>query len=952
MHCRFTRLGSCGLVMLLAAVTANATPRNVPTPPATNFAVFESGQVRPLAMSLDGKFLYALNTPDSRLEIFEINKMGGLTPAGSVLVGLEPVAVAARSNTEVWVVNHVSDSISIVDVSKPLNARVVRTLLVGDEPRDIVFAGANRSRAFITTAHRGQNSPIDPQLTTPSVGRADVWVFDAGALGTALGGTPLKILTLFTDTPRALAVTPDGAHVYAAGFQTGNKTTAVTEQMIPDGGVDNGGLPSTRVDAAGVPQPETGLIVRFNGAHWVDELGRTWDDAVRFNLPDKDVFVIDAMATPPAAVDGFNGFFAGVGTVLFNMIVNPQTGAVYVSNTDARNDTRFEGPGSRLGHDHTVQGHFVENRITVIKNGSVAARHLNKHINYSVCCAASPNAESKKSLAQPMDMAISNDGRRLYVAAFGSSKVGIFDTAQLENNTFTPDSKKQITVSGGGPSGIVLDEVRNRLYVLTRFDNAVSTIDLKNNRELGHVPMYNPEPTHVVNGRRFLYDATLTSSHGDSACGSCHIFGDFDSLAWDLGNPDETTVNNPGPYALGPVIPSPAGGFITPSPHFAALKGPMATQSLRGMANHGPMHWRGDRTGGNDAASAQPDSGTFDEQAAFKAFNVAFEGLVGRNEPLAPEEMQAFTDFILEIMYPPNPIRQLDNSLTEDQTAARAMYFGTRSDTFFNCNTCHVLNPDANKEYGVSKPGFFGTDGRYSFESLPQFFKVPHLRNMYQKVGMFGGPNIPLFIPGNNENMGDQIRGFGFLHDGSVDTPFRFFHATLFAARPAGTLSPADPGNPGGFLFAPPTHPLAPLLNSIGDNTRRQMESFIFAFDSNFAPIVGQQITYRGVADAAVEARIALLKARAEARECDLIVRGRLWSNERGYLYMGNGLYRSDIGSEALQSEAAIRLTASRDRAALTYTCVPPGSGQRFGIDRDNDGILDFDDKVVGVRKR
>ena len=27
----------------------------------------------------------------------------------------------------------------------------------------------------------------------------------------------------------------------------------------------------------------------------------------------------------------------------------------------------------------------------------------------------------------------------------------------------------------------------------------------------------------------------------------------------------------------------------------------MTTQSLRGMANHGPMHWRGDRTGGTDA---------------------------------------------------------------------------------------------------------------------------------------------------------------------------------------------------------------------------------------------------------------------------------------------------------------------------------------------------------------
>ena len=78
-------------------------------------------------------------------------------------VGLEPVAVAARTNTEVWVVNHLSDSVSIVDIGAT-PPRVVRTLLVGDEPRDIVFAGptdadGHFSRAFITTARRGQNLP-------------------------------------------------------------------------------------------------------------------------------------------------------------------------------------------------------------------------------------------------------------------------------------------------------------------------------------------------------------------------------------------------------------------------------------------------------------------------------------------------------------------------------------------------------------------------------------------------------------------------------------------------------------------------------------------------------------------------------------------------------------------------------------------------------------------------
>jgi DNA-binding beta-propeller fold protein YncE len=200
---------------------------------APAFTLFESGQVRPLALAPDGRWLFAVNTPDNRLEVFRITGHG-LTHRTSVPVGLEPVAVAARSATEVWVVNHLSDSISVVALAPGGHTgRVVRTLLVGDEPRDIVFGGPGQRRAFITTAHRGQNVPHDPQLTTPGVGRADVWVFDAEHLGTSLEGDPLTIVTLFTDTPRALAVTPDGTRVYAAGFHTGNQTTSIAEILIP-----------------------------------------------------------------------------------------------------------------------------------------------------------------------------------------------------------------------------------------------------------------------------------------------------------------------------------------------------------------------------------------------------------------------------------------------------------------------------------------------------------------------------------------------------------------------------------------------------------------------------------------------------------------------------------------------------------------------------------------------
>jgi DNA-binding beta-propeller fold protein YncE len=914
-----------GLLALLAISCFTAAS---PAFSRSSFTLFESGQVRPLVLSPDGKHLYAVNTPDNRLEIFDVSKHG-LKRAGSVPVGLEPVAVAARSNTEVWVVNHLSDSVSVVDLRPGHVPHVVRTLLVGDEPRDIVFAGELHSRAFITTAHRGQNTGRDPQLTTEGIGRADVWVFDANNLGGSLEGDELTVITLFTDTPRALAATPDGSRVYAAGFATGNRTTAISEDVV----TRHGGLPPPPISPF-PPQVPTGLVVKYDGTHWVDELLRNWDPYVMFSLPDKDVFIIDANANPPAQLSDPIGYYQGVGTMLFNMVVNPVNGHVYVSNTDAQNAKRFEG----ISAQDSVRGHLAESRISVLTSTSVLSRHLNKHIDYSQCCAPIPNEENTKSVAFPQDMAISGNGSLLYVGMFGTSEVGIYKTAELENNTFIPDTANQIRVRGGGPSGLALDEAKGRLYVLTRFDNSISIVDTKRRTEIGHIPMFNPEPKSVVKGRRFLYDASFSSSHGDSACASCHVFGDFDSLAWDLGNLDGEKVTNPGPFTLlASRLGLPDSVEFHTTVDFQALKGPMTTQSLRGLANHGPMHWRGDRTGGNDEVSQQPDSGTFDEDVAFKKFNVAFVTLNGRDVQIDDKQMQAFTDFILQITYPPNPIRNLDNSLTPDQQAGRDFYFGTtKVDTFFNCNECHMLDPKANAEFGVAKPGFFGTDGRYSFENEPQMFKIPHLRNMYQKVGKFGMPEssqqlppFPITFNDSNIFLGDQIKGFGFLHDGSIDTVFRFFNLRVFAPRPPGTASSIDPGNHG---FP---------LDANGLLLRKQMEQFVLAFDSNLAPIVGQQITLTKQNDDVVGPRINLLMARADKGECDLVVKNRLG----GFLYVGDGKFRSSRHRALTISDAHLRYTALLPDGEITYTCMPPGSGLRIGMNRDEEVVPDDNDR-------
>ena len=56
------------LALLITATGAHAA-----------FTTFETGQVRPLALSPDGTRLFAVNTPDNRLEIFDVGG-GGLDP--------------------------------------------------------------------------------------------------------------------------------------------------------------------------------------------------------------------------------------------------------------------------------------------------------------------------------------------------------------------------------------------------------------------------------------------------------------------------------------------------------------------------------------------------------------------------------------------------------------------------------------------------------------------------------------------------------------------------------------------------------------------------------------------------------------------------------------------------------------------------------------------------------
>jgi hypothetical protein len=262
---------------------------------------------------------------------------------------------------------------------------------------------------------------------------------------------------------------------------------------------------------------------------------------------------------------------------------------------------------------------------------------------------------------------------------------------------------------------------------------------------------------------------------------------------------------------------------------------------------------------------------------------------------ITPDEMQMFTDFALQIMLPPNPVRPLDQSLTPQQLSGEGLFDGPITDTVTTCAGCHRLDP---------AKGFFGSGGEQSFLGEPQNFKIPHLRNLYTKVGRFG------------QSTGDQVRGFGFLHDGSIDSVGSFLSSAIFTLNSSDTLA---------------------------------LEQYSLGFPSDLAPIVGQQVTLDATNDGVVNPRIDLMIARASTpftslmlggvvTECDVVVKGSVGGMERGWVRQSGGLFMDDLG--ATITDAALRGLATSE-GPLTYTCAPPGSGTRMGVDRDNDASLD-----------
>jgi YVTN family beta-propeller protein len=879
----------------------------------SSFVNFETPHVSPMTITPDGTRLLAVNTADNRLEVFAITP-AGLRHAGSVAVGLDPVSVRARNDAEAWVVNHISDSVSIVDLAA---MNVVRTINTDDEPADVVFAGSP-VRAFVSCS----------QANT-------ILVFDPANPAAA----PQRIAIVGED-PRAMAVSADGTRVFVAIFEGGNATTilgggltivggfppnVVSDPAGPYGGVNPppniGGVggtfdPPINVDLP--PPPAVGLIVRRNAAgQWMDDNGQDWTifvsgpqaalsgRPVGWNLVDHDLAIIDT-ATLGVTYAG------GIVNIAMALAVHPTDGQVTLVGTDAMNQIRFEP---------VVNGTFLRvllGRYAPDNAAAPAGFDFNPHLDYSTPTIDQP--ERNRSLADPRGIVWTSDGLKGYVSGMGSNNVKpVGPGADLSGDPIPV---------GEGPTGLALHEDTGRLFVLNKFAATISTIDTASDTVIATTPLFDPTPEVIRVGRKHLYDAHKNSGLGHVACASCHVDARYDALAWDLGDPLAEIKPVTGQNCQ--------NGLVGGCEDFHPMKGPMTTQTLQDIVGKEPFHWRGDRDG-------------------LEEFRGAFMLLQGDDETPTLDEMQEFEDFLAAIHFPPNPYRTINNTLptslplTGHFTTGRFAAAGSTLpngnattglnryrtgglDGGVDCVSCHTIPTGIGSNHlvtslfpPVSAPIAPGPNGELHHAlvsvdgSTNISIKVPQIRGIYEKTGF----DLTQLV---------STRGFGFLHDGSVDSIARFVSEPVFSVT-----SDQEVANLVALMLAFSGSELP--LGSATDITELPGP---LSKDAHAA--VGEQITVDATnrASAGVISLLNTFQTLANANKIGFVAKGVQGGIVRGYRYAGGGVMQSDRAGETI-SVSNLRLAAAAG-AEITFTAVPFGSQQRIGVDRDEDGWLDRDE--------
>ncbi len=667
------------LAILLSALLSLA-PRSSLADPVQ----FESHQTHPL--DILGDRLVALNSADNRVSVFDMST-GTPVLEREIRVGLEPVSVRMLNSSVAWVANHLSDDVSVIDLDL---GTVLATIPVGDEPADIAFV----------------DDPVVGGLhwAVVTISREDrVVILEAEGARNELFSIDLN-----GADPRAMAVDPNAGTVWIAVFESGSNTTLVRRDMVADiSGPYLGALPPYSPSFSGslppANQPDNGLIVKKNGTgQWLDDMGGDWSSFVTWDLYDQDIIRLNISASPNVATA-----VTGVGTLIEDLVVNPANGDIWVVNIDSFNDVYFED---------VLQGDFARNHLTQIPGGSgTPVDHLlNDHVVTSTQATVpgpvGPLADDSLCIPNEVILSDISGATELYVSSLGGERIAVVNPA-------TGLVVRRLACAEGAV-GLVAHPGSGNLIMLNWFDNSLELIDPNTGTTGTTVPVglsgWDPTPPEVKDGRPFLYTGNR-SGNGNMACATCHPYGHFDGVAWNLGNTNIAVLDT---------LP-PEENFFRPTMPFHPDKGPLMSQSLRGLLEVGRLHWRGDR-------------------ADVSAFNGAFGSLMG-GIPLTPPELQMFSDFVGTIKYPPNPVRSLDDSMNDTHSGNPNL--GETTYTFFACISCHKLPWGTDKVVVDTAPTALGN----------QSIKNTQARGLLDKEGF-------------DDHFGSNKRGFGFTHDGEFTT--------------------------------------------------------------------------------------------------------------------------------------------------------------------------------------
>ncbi len=612
------------LALVLSPVPADAARRRATNPPpeATGRLTWASPQSNPIAASPDGSKVAVASTTSNRVDL--IATAGNFVDR-SVEVGMEPVAVAWKPDgSELWVSNHLSDSVSVIDPS---------TYVVVETIQDVDADGVSRFDEPVGIAFKEDGSRAYVALSS----RNDVAVVDTASYAVTAR------LHVTAQDPRAIAVRGD--RLYVVAFESMNQSElSACEELTDDARpgqctLDGADLATFAVDP-NLPGETKNIVV---------------DD----HLPDRDLFVYDLTADPPTLIETVSG----VGTLLYGIAVDSNH-RVWVAQTDARNavNGRVDGtaPDGDTNGDGSVNladldNRMFENELTLVDcdGGCAAPSQVDLE-------PASPTHAT--ALATPFGIAVSDDDGTVVATAAGVSRV------------FTTNASggvlSQIDV-GSIPRGIALISdgtgAPETAYVLNTLDNTVTVLDVSDPTDL---PGSNPAPTVIPVGAdptpdavrlgRIAFNDAFASDSGTFSCASCHPDGHTDQLLWRIGG---------GCAAIG----------CAPFEDEART-----TMPIRGLRDTLPLHWDGtlgDPFGGGNGAVGFGGAGGSDcdlssPNGSHDCFvDLAEESLSGvmcdqggscppGGNQLSATEIDHMATFLERVSYPPPRSRPVDDDLT------------------------------------------------------------------------------------------------------------------------------------------------------------------------------------------------------------------------------------------------------------------------------------------------